>query len=350
MARECGKAKQRGPGPAALTLVVVFSLAGAGCRTAPNLDLMAGDPFYETFFEKTSLIMTDAEIEIYRSLPDRESKAEFIEEFWKSRDIDPTTEENEGRKEFERRVAFANTWFSDWRTFRGKTKAVGEEANRGWRTDPGRVFIILGPPDYMTGPSGGMEPFDPTRLYRETDPVPQEGQSSPAAMTWVYERVGKQRRLFYVFFYRSGLLGRWRTSVFGSREGQEAVELAKLNYLSDDLREEGKKPFRCSVKYARDAVAFKVPTSLVNYGEEGGKLVASLRVRLVVYRDGRRVDVVEKTQDFAFAEDELLQTKNLQFTIPWRPREKGRYLLDITVADLKSLRYSAFRTYIRKKL
>ncbi|MDH4196408.1 MAG: GWxTD domain-containing protein [Candidatus Aminicenantes bacterium] len=337
-------------GLAILALGIIFALAAAGCRTAPSLDPMTGDPFYEAFFEKTSLIMTDDEIEIYRSLPDRESKAAFIEDFWQSRDIDPTTEANEGRAEFERRVAFANTWFSDWRTFRGKTKAVGEEADRGWDTDPGRIFILLGPPDYLSDENGMLEPFDPTRLYRQSDPVPMDASPSRESMTWVYERIGVDRPRLYVYFYRSGTIGRWRSNIFSSREGRDAIERAKLNYLAEDLRDAVKVPFRCSVKYARDAVLFKFRTSCLNYAEEGGKLKASLKVKVVVYRGGHREDVVEKTEDFAFAEDELLATKNLEFSIPWRPREKGRYLFDILVTDMKSLRFAAFRTYLRKKL
>jgi len=337
-------------GLATLALGIVIILAGAACRAAPNLDSMAGDPFYKTFFEKTSLIMTDDEVEIYRSLPDRESKAAFIEDFWKSRDLDPTTEENEGRTEFERRVAFANTWFSDWRTFRGRAKPVGEQADRGWQSEPGRVFIILGPPDYLADENGVLEPFDPTRLYRQSDPVPADASSSPESMTWVYDRIGANRPRLFVYFFRSGTIGRWRTSVFSSREGSEAIEKAKLNYLAEGLRDEVKAPFRCSVKYARDAVMFKVRTSGVNYAEEEEKLKASLKVKVVVYRDGRREDVVEKTQDFAFTEDELLALKNLEFAVPWRPRERGRYLFDILVTDMKSLRFATFRTYLRKKL
>ena len=333
-----------------LALGIVFVLAGAGCRTAPSFEPREADPFYETFFEKASIIMTDDEIEIYRSLPDRESKAAFIEDFWKSRDLDPTTEENEGRAEFESRVAFANAWFSDWKPVRGKTPAAGKGDARGWQTEPGRVFIILGPPDYIADEAGVLEPFDPTRLYRQEDPVPMEKFSPPESMLWVYARVGKQRQRLSIYFYRSGNVGRWHTSIFGSREGRDAIEQAKLNYLSEDLRDEVKTPFRCSVKYAKDALVFKVRPSGVNYAEEEGKLKASLGVKVVVYRDGRREDSLEKTQDFAFTEGELLAAKNLEVSVPWRPREKGRYLFDVTVKDLKSLRFVTFRTYLRKKL
>jgi len=66
------------------------------------------NPFYESFFEKTSLIMTDEEIKIYKCIPDKESKEEFIREFWQIRDPDLDTEENENKIEFERRIEYAN--------------------------------------------------------------------------------------------------------------------------------------------------------------------------------------------------------------------------------------------------
>jgi len=311
---------------------------------------MADDPFYQSFFEKASLIMTDDEIEIYRSLPDRESKAAFIEDFWKARDIDPTTEENEGRMEFERRVAFANAWFSDWRPVRGKAGPAGKDSGRGWLTEPGRIFIILGPPDYAADENGMLEPFDPTRLYQQEEPVPLQEATPTESMTWVYERIGNQRQRFSVSFYRSGRVGRWRSNIFGSREGREAIETAKLNYLAQDVRDGTKIALRCGVKYVRDAVTLTVRTACLNYAEEEGKLAASLKVKVVVYRDGRREDVVERTRDFSFAEDELMATKTLEVSVPWPLRARGRYLFDILITDMKSLRFATFRTYLRKKV
>ena len=81
----------------ALLFVILF-VGVAACRTPLNIEK---DPFYESFFGKTSLIMTKEEIEIYKHIPDKESKEEFIREFWQIRDPDPGTEENENKIEFE---------------------------------------------------------------------------------------------------------------------------------------------------------------------------------------------------------------------------------------------------------
>ena len=81
-------------------------------------------------------IMSREENEAFSRLSTPQSRAEFIENFWKSRDPRPETHDNAFRFEFERRVAFADQFFRD-----------GER--RGSMTDRGIVFILLGPPTYV---------------------------------------------------------------------------------------------------------------------------------------------------------------------------------------------------------
>ncbi|HEY6148399.1 MAG TPA: GWxTD domain-containing protein, partial [Thermoanaerobaculia bacterium] len=81
-------------------------------------------------------IMSSDESEAFSRLSTPQSRAEFIETFWKARDPRPETRDNAVRAEFERRVAFADRTFRD-----------GER--RGSMTDRGMVFILLGPPTYV---------------------------------------------------------------------------------------------------------------------------------------------------------------------------------------------------------
>jgi GWxTD domain-containing protein len=78
----------------------------------------------------------------YKKLPTREARAEFIEKFWGSLDPTPETEANERRREFWSRVAKAAELF-------------GEGLVPGWKTDRGKVYILMGPPDrrILRGPS-----------------------------------------------------------------------------------------------------------------------------------------------------------------------------------------------------
>jgi len=97
--------------------------------------------------EVVPYIITPAEKELFINLPNEEERGKFIENFWKRRDPDPSTPENEFKTAYYRRIAIAN-------------KLFGYSGIPGWRTDRGRVFITLGPPnevqhDYL--PSGAGE-------------------------------------------------------------------------------------------------------------------------------------------------------------------------------------------------
>lgn len=93
--------------------------------------------------EVVPYIITPAEKEIFLSLPNEEERGKFIDNFWKKRDPNPETPENEFKIAYYRRIAFANKFF-------------GYGSIPGWKTDRGRVFILLGPPneiqhDYLYG-------------------------------------------------------------------------------------------------------------------------------------------------------------------------------------------------------
>jgi len=79
------------------------------------------------------LLGTPDEKRQWRRLGDDDARHQFVETFWRNRDRSQETEENEYRKEFLRRVAFADETF---RTAK----------SRGSMTDRGRIFVLLGPP------------------------------------------------------------------------------------------------------------------------------------------------------------------------------------------------------------
>ncbi len=81
------------------------------------------------------LLATDGERREWFALHDEEAQSKFLSDFWRRRDPDPSTAVNEWRKEFNRRVAFANAVFGG-----------GSDVLRGALTDRGRVFVLLGKP------------------------------------------------------------------------------------------------------------------------------------------------------------------------------------------------------------
>lgn len=87
-------------------------------------------------------IITDQELQAFKSLSNDEERDQFIENFWLRRNPNPDSPENEYRDEYYRRIAYANEHFPA-----GKP---------GWMTDRGHIYIAFGKPDSIDShPSGG---------------------------------------------------------------------------------------------------------------------------------------------------------------------------------------------------
>ena len=71
------------------------------------------DPFEKWLKEDVVYIITPEEKSVFQKLAGPEEKENFVEQFWRRRDTDPTTADNEFKEEHYRRIAFANENFRD---------------------------------------------------------------------------------------------------------------------------------------------------------------------------------------------------------------------------------------------
>ncbi len=85
--------------------------------------------------EEVVYIITDLEKQIFNQLESDREQRLFIEAFWKQRDPTKGTPGNEFKTEHFRRINHVNHFYG-----RSTTKP-------GWRTDRGRIYIILGAPN-----------------------------------------------------------------------------------------------------------------------------------------------------------------------------------------------------------
>ncbi len=92
---------------------------------------------YRDWLDLVSYIITKAERTTFFKLTNDRDRDVFISLFWNLRDPTPGTEENEFKEEHIRRFQYANKYFK-YNTPR-----------QGWRTDRGRIYIILGEPSSM---------------------------------------------------------------------------------------------------------------------------------------------------------------------------------------------------------
>lgn len=98
---------------------------------------------YKDWIKKdVAYIITSEEKKAFNQLKTDEERENFIENFWRRRDPNPDTEENEFREEYYERIAYANEHFAS--------------GIPGWMTDRGRIYITWGKPDSVEAhPSGG---------------------------------------------------------------------------------------------------------------------------------------------------------------------------------------------------
>jgi GWxTD domain-containing protein len=110
------------------------------------------DPASRQFLSEVRYIITRQERNIFLGMPAAEREG-FIEEFWKKRDPDPYTEENEFKEQYYNRIEEANKLFQEGTT-------------PGWLQDRGRVHILLGPPERRDlFPAGSAVYEFPTEIW-----------------------------------------------------------------------------------------------------------------------------------------------------------------------------------------
>lgn len=135
-------------------------------------------PIYKKWLiEEVVYIITKKEKEVFLQLETNRERDLFIEAFWKQRDPIPATPENEYREEHYQRINYANRIFG-----RGTTQ-------QGWKTDRGKIYIILGKP--VTIDNYGT---------LDSNVVPTE--------VWLYEGnygLGLPTRFYVVFFQEWGM-------------------------------------------------------------------------------------------------------------------------------------------------
>ncbi|NJN64390.1 MAG: GWxTD domain-containing protein [Acidobacteria bacterium] len=110
--------------------------AGLGCAVfAGDRGSRAEQSRYSDWAEgPVRYLITKTESRLFRKLPTPDERLAFIRRFWDRRDPNPVTPANEARLAFWQRVSEANAQFSD-------------SALPGWKTDRGKIYILLGPPD-----------------------------------------------------------------------------------------------------------------------------------------------------------------------------------------------------------
>jgi len=118
-----------------ILFVVIACLSLAGSAETSRADEKELRASHRKWLEEEAVyIITKEEKEVFLKLDSDELRDKFIERFWEMRDPTPGTVRNEFREEHYKRIEFAN-------------KNFGPRGHKtGWRTERGRIYILLGKP------------------------------------------------------------------------------------------------------------------------------------------------------------------------------------------------------------
>ncbi len=133
-------------------------------------------PRYQKWLELVWWVITPKEKEVFLKLKTNRERDIFIKAFWRVRDPNPATPQNEFKQELLKRFNYAN-------------KYLGIDSPKpGWKTDRGRIYILLG------------KPVSVERYYMSQLLVPIE--------VWYYYgqgRPGLPPHFAIIFFKRNGM-------------------------------------------------------------------------------------------------------------------------------------------------
>ena len=297
----------------AVLIVAACGPSGTKAGKQINMEPSEGSP-KDPFFEKARLIMTKQEGEIYKHLPDKKAKNEFVVEFWKKRDPSPETEENENLEEFMERIAYANKWF-----FEGSK-------GRGWDTERGRILLQLGFPEERRW--GERANTDRNGALITSRRVPME--------IWSYFRY--QLVLVFTDWDNSGklLLARVPSNF------PYALKRAKFSL---DLRDQSnlRRAFRFDVSFTENQFDISIPTNKLSFEEKSDTMNVDFDITVYVYRDNKKTDQFNVPKTFSMDKEKLLQMKTIQFNVPYTVSEKGKYYFDVVIEEKSSgTRYRDF--------
>jgi len=255
----------------------------------------------DSFYRIARLIMTKEEIDIYKRLPDHESRLKFVDEFWKKRDPTPGTEGNESKQEFILRIAYANKYFRE--TPKGE----------GWNTERGRMLLQLGFPDQRKFSEG-----PPTYRGRV--------QSTKSVRTefWIYHRYNMVLR-------------------FDDRESKDKLQLwnipTNLNYALDRAKfslnfakkSDSKKSFKFDAGYNKSGqIEVTIPVKIVSFEEKDNLMTAEFGVEVYVYKNNVKIDEINMPKTFSVEKDKLLDMKTIEFSVPYSASDK--WVMNIVLA------------------
>jgi GWxTD domain-containing protein len=278
---------------AGLVLMIMAGLLLSSCNSY-NLAKQLPEPYAE-FYSRVRYIINKKEERAFLSL-DHVEKDQFIVDFWKRRDPDPNTDENEFRTEYFNRMSRADELFIS-------------EGRAGWLTDRGRVFVLFGMPTSRLEDPAGTSSYGRCMevWYYGNFPVVFSDASCTGSYDLMTYDLSRLRSINLQYLQGMG------SNVNSTRNG--------LGQAEDRLFDFGWRMRAEPVVEDRfEAVVFvDIPIANIWLNENDGRLITTLEASLEVFDpEGKSVWGEKKKLEVSVSEEEIKseQKKSLSFRLP----------------------------------
>ena len=259
------------------------------------------DPHNREWFSKVRYTITSGEKKLFLELPSAE-RERFKEEFWKKRDPDPETEENEFKIEYYNRIDYAN------RHFIGGGRA-------GYLQDRGRIYILFGPPTQILRYPGRTPPYE----------------------VWLYGNFP----VTFVNKYSSGTYDLETTNIAVLNEIGSALTMQRKRQEKQISRYQGgKESFDFNVKIKKDTakelfLSIELPYKKIWFKVEENLLETTLELSLKVFDSNQDIFwQFQKDYLVSLSEKELQEKMNKSYSIKIPlPLKKGNYSLLLEIIN-----------------
>ncbi|MFC2160250.1 GWxTD domain-containing protein [Acidobacteriota bacterium] len=243
------------------------------------------------FLSKVRYLISEKEKRVFLEIPDNEKKA-WIEEFWKQRDPDPGTEENELKMEYYNRIELATEMF---RT----------ELKSGWMSDRGRIFILFGPPmDKVFYPMGsGPQGKCGETWYYGGFPIAFVDEFCTGEFKLITYDLSGAREYNLLYMHALNLAqSRSQQTIQGEQKFYNFIWRVKKTLIQED-RVEG-------------SVFIQVPYASIWFSDKEDKLMTTLDLHLELQNSkGEVVWEFAKAYSVETTEEELKRHKALRYDI-----------------------------------
>ncbi len=320
------------PGLALLaTISLSMLLMNTNC-TAKNAGLKM-DPESETFYQEAHFLFTRHEKKIFDNLTSPEAKKRFIQYFWDIRNPNPYADENEFKLLMDERFTYANSYLKEGNV-------------PGWKTDRGRIYMLLGPPDYV----------DAQSVFNNPD--------VHGYMFWAYgqqaffESDTRNEGLYILFVDRDGH-GRYYITMeniavniggeykyLGGTNIRLLDEAEEMKYKhikkKGELFEKNNLDFQLTYDENKQSFHIAIQPRNVIFDENPntGMMTAKFKIDMVIYEGNENFFKHTEVKSIDVKKEELLTRKEqtfsvspLQLDIPLKLK-KGHITVDVFISDI----------------